>query len=92
MVWYLSFHAQPVESEDNVYESSPFMLMIATKSKTDYKPLEYTGNSKKYQVVKPILVVCTDEYKMPMANGKCSSPCCISVMLGLPLRLPPRTV
>jgi len=70
MVWYLPFHAQPVEGEDNVYEPSPFMLMIATKSKTDYKPLEYTDNSKKYQGTKPILVVCTDEYKMPMANGK----------------------
>ena len=70
MVWYLPFHAQPVEGQDNVYDPSPFMLMVAVKSKTDYKALEYTAdnNATKYQGTKPILVVCTDEYKMP--NGQ----------------------
>jgi molecular chaperone Hsp31 and glyoxalase 3 len=55
------------ENADGDYNPSPFTLFMATSKKTEYKQQEH---KQKYTGSKPILVVCTDEYKMPMENGK----------------------
>jgi len=49
------------------YDPSSFTLAAATSSKSNYAKQEY---STKYAGTKPILVVCTDEGLMTMANGK----------------------
>jgi molecular chaperone Hsp31 and glyoxalase 3 len=52
---------------DKDYDPSPLTLKFGTSSKTDYKKQEhkvvYKGNAK-------ILVVCTDDGRMKMENGK----------------------
>ena len=54
-------------NNEGTYDPSWFTLRLATHSKTTYvtqeHPLKYQGN-------KPILVVCTDDGKMEMKNGK----------------------
>lgn len=55
------------EGEDGSYNPSPFTLMAATSSKTKYAP---ESLEDKYTGSKPILVVCTDEALMEMANAK----------------------
>ena len=52
---------------DGRYNPSSFALSVATKSKSDYTPQTY---ATKYEGDKPVLVVCTDEGLMKMANGK----------------------
>lgn len=59
------FSAQ--EGEDGSYNPSPFTLMAGTSSTTSYVQQEY---EVKYTGTKPILVVCTDESLMEMANQK----------------------
>lgn len=67
MGWFKNpFAAQPTAAGSNEYNPSPFTLMAATQSKSSYAPdptqeTKYTGS-------KPILVVCTDESLMEMAN------------------------
>ena len=55
------------KTDDNTWGPSPFALMVATDAKTDYKPapvdVTHTAQAK-------ILVVCTDNGKFEMANGK----------------------
>lgn len=57
----------PQEREDGSFDPSPFCLTNWVSSKTDYVPQKY---DTKYTGSKPILVVCTDDGKMTMANEK----------------------
>lgn len=53
--------------EDGTYDPSPLTLALATSKKTQYAAQKY---DVKYTGSKPILVICTDDGKMTMANGK----------------------
>ena len=55
------------QNEDGDYDPSPFTLFMATSKKSNYKKINH---EVKYTGTKPILVACTDEYRMPMANEK----------------------
>lgn len=52
---------------NGAYDPSPFTIMAATSSRTNYAKQEYKA---KYTGTKPILVVCTDDGQFKMANGK----------------------
>ena len=54
-------------NDEGTYDPSPFTLCLATESKTSYIQQKH---SPKYEGTRPILVVCTDDGKMTMANGK----------------------
>jgi molecular chaperone Hsp31 and glyoxalase 3 len=58
---------RPTSTEDGAYIPSPFALKLATSSTTDFDNTIYenphTGNKK-------VLMVCTEERNMTMANGK----------------------
>jgi molecular chaperone Hsp31 and glyoxalase 3 len=56
------------ENAEGDYDPSPLTLFAATSSTTSYVAQYYGDNT--YKGTKPILVVCTDEYKLPMSNGK----------------------
>ena len=59
--------SKPTATEDGAYIPSPLALKLATSSTTDYDNTvfenPYTGNKK-------VLMVCTEERNMTMANGK----------------------
>ena len=59
---------RPAPTEDGAFSPSKLALKLATSSKTDYDhtvyPEKYTGGKLK------ILMVCTEEKNMTMANGK----------------------
>merc|ERR1719223_1246045 len=55
------------EKDDGVFHPSPFTLFMATSKNTDYKQIDH---EVKYTGSKPVLVACTDEYRMPMQNEK----------------------
>ena len=55
------------KNSDGNYEPSCFTLCLATSNKSDYAKQPHATT---YQGNKPVLVVCTDEGLMPMANGK----------------------
>jgi len=55
------------KNEEGTYDPSPFTLFMATSKTSDYVKQDL---SSKYEGRKPILVVCTDEGDMKMANGK----------------------
>lgn len=57
----------PQQNEDGSYYPSPFILKLAIVKKTTYVKQEH---EVKYTGTKPILVVCTDEAIMEMANKK----------------------
>jgi molecular chaperone Hsp31 and glyoxalase 3 len=77
------FGAAPTPTADGAFEPSPLALKLATSSTTDYDggayDTSYTGG--KYRV----LVVCTEERNMVMANGKKFSTGNHPVELGLPM-------
>jgi len=54
-------------NNEGTYDPSWFTLWWATHSKTTYITQEHPS---KYQGNKPILVVCTEDGKMEMKNGK----------------------
>lgn len=58
---------RPTSTEDGAYIPSPLALKLATSSTTDYDNTKYdnpyTGNKK-------VLMICTEEQNMTMANGK----------------------
>ena len=54
--------------DDGTYDPSPFTLFAATSKKTKYTPQKY--EVKVPESTKPILVVCTDDGNLTMANGK----------------------
>ncbi len=61
------FASKPTATEDGAYIPSPFALKLATSPTTDFDNTTYnnphTGNKK-------VLMVCTEERNMTMANGK----------------------
>ncbi len=65
LVFYI--FSRPTSTDDGAYIPSPFALKLATSPVTDYDNTTYenphTGNKK-------ILMVCTEEKYMTMANGK----------------------
>jgi len=58
---------RPTATEDGAYSPSPLALRLATSSVTDFDNTKYenpyTGNKK-------VLMICTEERNMTMANGK----------------------
>lgn len=58
---------RPTETEDGAYIPSPLALKLATSPTTDFDNTTYenpyTGNKK-------VLMICTEERNMTMANGK----------------------
>lgn len=67
MGWFKNPFAAQARDDGAFYDPSPFTLLMATSTKSDYTPVSY---ETKYTGTKPILVVCTDEALMEMANGK----------------------
>ena len=63
----LYFTSRPTETEDGSYIPSPLALKLATSPTTDFDNTfyenKYTGNKK-------VLMICTEERNMTMANGK----------------------
>jgi molecular chaperone Hsp31 and glyoxalase 3 len=61
------FTTKPTITEDGAYIPSPFALKLATSPSTNFDNTvyknKYTGNKK-------VLVICTEERYMTMANGK----------------------
>jgi len=55
------------ENAEGTYDPSPFTRLLGTSDQTKYVKQEY---SQTYSGNKPVLVVCTDEGRMEMANGK----------------------
>jgi len=58
---------RPTETEDGTYIPSPLALKLATSSKTDFDNTTYEN---KYTGNKKVLMICTEERNMTMANGK----------------------
>ena len=58
----------PTPTNDGAFSPSWLALRLATESKTDYEAIDYPnayrGNDLK------ILMICTEERNMTMANGK----------------------
>ena len=77
------FGAAPTPTDDGAFEPSPLALKLATSSKTDYDGGAY---SKRYSGgEKRVLMVCTEERNMTMANGKKFSTGNHPVEMGLPM-------
>ena len=61
------FFSRPTATDDGAFIPSPFALKLATSPTTDFDNTKYenphTGNKK-------VLMVCTEERNMTMANGK----------------------
>ena len=58
---------RPTETEDGTYIPSPLALKLATSSTTNYDNTTYEN---KYTGSKKVLMICTEERNMTMANGK----------------------
>ena len=58
---------RPTETEDGTYIPSPLALKLATSSTTDFENITYEN---KYTGNKKVLMICTEERNMTMANGK----------------------
>lgn len=73
----------PKPTDDGAYSPSPVALRLATSSKTDFDGGEY---SDVYTAGKlKVLMVCTEERNMVMANGKKFSTGNHPVEMGLPM-------
>ena len=62
------FGAAPTPAEDGAFSPSPLALKLATSSKTDYDGGAYDNPYEGGQL--RVLIVCTEERDMVMANGK----------------------
>jgi molecular chaperone Hsp31 and glyoxalase 3 len=75
--------AAPTPTDDGAFSPSPLALKLATSSTTDYDggayPEPYNGEKKR------VLMVCTEERNMVMANGKKFSTGNHPVEMGLPM-------
>lgn len=65
IIFYLT--SRPTATEDDAFIPSPFALKLATSSTTDFDNTKY---EKPYTGNKKVLMVCTEERNMTMANGK----------------------
>lgn len=61
------FGIAPTPTQDGAFAPSPLALKMATSDTTDFENIQYKN---KYQGNKKILMVCTEERNMTMANGK----------------------
>ena len=77
------FKAAPTPTEDGAFQPSPLALKLATASKADYDggayANPYRGGDKR------VLMICTEERNMTMANGKKFSTGNHPVEMGLPM-------
>lgn len=77
------FKAAPTPTEGGAFQPSPLALKLATASKTDYDggayANPYRGGDKR------VLMICTEERNMTMANGKKFSTGNHPVEMGLPM-------
>lgn len=77
------FRAAPTPTADGAFQPSPLALKLATSPTTDYDggayANPYTGGDKR------VLMVCTEERNMTMANGKKFSTGNHPVEMGLPM-------
>ena len=77
------FRATPTPTADGAFSPSPLALKLGTSPTTDYDggvyPTLYTGSNNR------ILMICTEERNMTMANGKTFSTGNHPVELGLPM-------
>lgn len=58
----------PKPTNDGAFSPSNFALKVATSSKTDYEVINYQNANKNTKL--KVLMVCTEERNMKMANGK----------------------
>ena len=58
---------RPTSTEDGAFSPSPLALKLATSSTTDF---DNTSYENKYTGNKKVLMICTEERNMTMANGK----------------------
>lgn len=77
------FGAAPTPAEDGAFSPSPLALKLATSSKTDYDGGAYDNPYEGGQL--RVLIVCTEERDMVMANGKTFSTGNHPVELGVPM-------
>jgi len=75
--------AAPTPTDDGAFGPSPLALKLATSSTTNYDGGEYAHPYKEGN--KRVLVICTEERNMVMANGKKFSTGNHPVELGLPM-------
>jgi len=77
------FGAAPIQVSDNIYSPSKLALKLGTSSTTDYDggayPKSYVGPNNR------VLMICTEERNMTMANGKKFSTGNHPVEMGLPM-------
>lgn len=77
------FRATPTPTADGAFSPSPLALKLGTSPTTDYDggvyPTLYTGSNNR------ILMICTEERNMTMANGKTFSTGNHPVEMGLPM-------
>lgn len=77
------FRATPTPTADGAFSPSPLAIRLGTSPTTDYDggvyPTLYTGSNNR------ILMICTEERNMTMANGKTFSTGNHPVELGLPM-------
>ena len=59
--------SRPTSTEDGTFSPSPLALKLATSSTTDF---DNTSYENKYTGNKKVLMICTEERNMTMANGK----------------------
>ena len=77
------FKAAPTPTEDGAFQPSPLALKFATASKTDYDGGAYANPYRRGD--KRVLMICTEERNMTMANGKKFSTGNHPVEMGLPM-------
>ena len=75
--------AAPIPTEDGAFSPSPLALKLATSSTTDYDGGAYETSVAGQN--KSVLMVCTEERNMTMANGKKFSTGNHPVEMGLPM-------
>jgi molecular chaperone Hsp31 and glyoxalase 3 len=63
----LYFTSRPTKTEDGSYIPSPLALKLATSPITDFDNTVYEN---KYRGFKKVLMICTEQKNMTMANGK----------------------
>ena len=77
------FRAQPRPTADGAFSPSPLAIKLGTSSTTDYDGGVY---AKRYEGARSrVLMVCTEERNMMMANGKKFSTGNHPVEMGLPM-------
>lgn len=77
------FGANPTPTDDGAFSPSPLALKLATSSKTDFDGGAYDNPYKSDRL--RVLMVCTEERDMVMANGKKFSTGNHPVEMGLPM-------